>query len=223
MLAIINFNAALNQPVVARTGVGSLERRFELPIELSGVTMAINGVACGLKKVSQHEITFVVPIGMASATAGTQYPFFVNNNGSIFRGMLTIVPARPDIFSIDNIGPGGRADVKNVTNRVHTTEPFTVNTVKLRGGKRVPTVFRIRVTGVSNTSASVITLKIGSFVISPVLTGGVPVEPGVQTIDFIVPPGLAGTGDQPVTIEVLAGDTIFSSRLADTAPRMFFL
>lgn len=225
MLAIMNYNAGTIQPIVARTAVGSLQRSFQLPIELSGVTMTINGAACGLKSVSRHQIVFVVPPTIASAIDGTEYPLVVNNNGTVFKGKVTIVPTRPDIFSIENLGPGGRADMKNVTNRVHTTEPFTTHTVQLRGGKRVPSVFRIRVTGLLNTSSTVINFRVGSFVVigGGVITGGVPSEPGVQTIDFTVPEGLDGDGDQPITIEVNAAGTIFSSRLADTAPRVFFL
>lgn len=186
--------------------------------------MSINGVACGLKSVSRHQVIFVVPYGISSEAAGTEYPLVVNNNGTVFKGNVTIVPTRPDIFSTE-VGPGGRADIRNVTNRVHTTEPFTVTTVRIRGGKRVPTVFRVRLTGVANTSSAVINLRIGSLVVvgGTILTGGILVEPGVQTIDFTVPGGLNGSGDQPITVEVNVGGQIFSSRLADTAPRLSFL
>jgi hypothetical protein len=50
-------------------------------MELSGVSMSINGVMCGMKSVGGHEITFVVPEGLNSALTGTAYPFVVNNNG----------------------------------------------------------------------------------------------------------------------------------------------
>jgi len=78
---------------------------------------------------------------------------------------------------------------------------------------------------VANTSSAVINLRIGSLVVvgGTILTGGILVEPGVQTIDFTVPGGLNGSGDQPITVEVNVGGQIFSSRLADTAPRLSFL
>jgi uncharacterized protein (TIGR03437 family) len=214
---------------VARTAVGSLDRAFTLPITLSGVTMTINGVACGLKSVSRHQIVFVIPSFLSSAAAGTPYPVVINNNGSVYKGNLTIVPARPDIFTdLPVPGPGGRALATNVTNRVHTTEPFTVTTIRVRGGVRVPTVLRLRVTGIANTSPGVIQIRIGGVLISgtprPVLTGGVLVEPGVYTVDFELPPTLNMAGDQPIIVEVRLNDgTIFSSRLHDTAPRLWFL
>jgi hypothetical protein len=63
MLAILNYTSGINEPVVARTAVGSLQRRFTLPIELSGVTLTVNGAAAGLQSVSQRQIVFVVPPG----------------------------------------------------------------------------------------------------------------------------------------------------------------
>jgi len=198
-----------------------------LPITLSGVSMTINGVACGLKSVSRHEIVFVVPVFLASAVAGTPYPVVINNNGTVFKGSVTIVPARPDIFTdLPVAGPFGRARAFNVTNRVHTTEPFTVTTIQVRGGRRVPTVLRLYVTGIANTSNTVFAIKIDGvppIIGTAILTGGVLVEPGVYTVDFQLPPALNMAGDVPITVIVNVGGTEFKSRLDDTAPRLFIL
>lgn len=227
MLVIMNYNAALDVPTVARTAVGSINRTPNLPLELSGLSMTINGLACGLKSVSQHQIVFVSPRFLSSTNAGTSYPFVVNNNGRLFRGNVTLVPTRPDIFTDRiNPGPGGRAQAQNVTNRVPTGEPFTVTTVRLRGGVRGPTVLRLRVTGVANTVPSVFQIRIGGappIEGTQVLNGGILVEPGVYTIDFLLPPSLNGAGDQPIILRVNAGGVFYFSRLDDTAPRLSFL
>jgi uncharacterized protein (TIGR03437 family) len=228
-LAILNYNANINQPIVARTAVGSLQRSFTLPISLSGVTMTINGVACGLKSVGQRQIVFVVPPMLSSTATGTLYPVVVNNNGTVFRGEILIVPTRPDIFTdLPVPGPFGRAQAFNVTNRVHTTEPFTVTTVQVRGGVRVPTVLRLRVTGMANIASGngVIEVRIGNVTISgsQILTGTTLVEPGVYTFDFRLPAALNMAGDQPIVVTVRLSDgTTFTSRLDDTAPRISFL
>jgi len=224
MLAILNYNGGSNQPVVARTAVGSISRSFNLPIQLSGLTMTINGVACGLKSVSRHQIIFVVPPFISSAVEGTIYPIVINNQGTILRGDVTIVPARPDIFN-DTGTAGGRAQVLNVTNRVHLTEPFNVYTVRIRGGVRTKSVLRVKVTGIANTSASSITLRLGSVTVNGtfVQTGGILVEPGVYTVDFTLPDTAIGLGDVPLVITVTAGTTTFTSRLDDTAPRLIIL
>lgn len=188
--------------------------------------MTINGVACGLKFVSQREIIFVAPPALSSAAAGTIYPVVINNNGTEIKGNVTIVPARPDIFTNLLVpGPFGRALAVNATNRVQTTEPFTVTTVRVRGGVRVPTVLRLRVTGIANTSPAVISIRIGSVTIAgaQVLTGGILVDPGVYTVDFTLPASLNGAGDQPIIVTVNVNGVSFESRLDDTAPRLFFL
>lgn len=192
--------------------------------------MTINGVACGLKSVSQREIVFVSPPAIGSAITGTVYPVVINNNGTEIKGSVTIVPARPDIFSDRAVpGPGGRARVENVTNRVHTTEPFTVTTIRIRGGTfgnmRVPTILRLRLTGVANTSSAVFSIRIGASTITgtQVLTGGVLVDPGVYTVDFTLPASLAMAGDQPIIVSIVVNGVSFDSRLDDTAPRLFIL
>ena len=226
LLTIMNFDAGFDQPIIARTAVGGLDRSFQLPMELSGLTMTINGVTVGLKSVSRHTIVFVAPMALASTTSGTSYPIVINNNGTVMKNTVTVVPARPDIFT-DRIdpGPGGRAKLFNVTNRVRTTEPFTVTTYMLRGGKRVPSVMRLYATGIANTTSAVFTIRIGSISIqgNTVLTGGIPAEPGVYTIDFLLPSTLNGAGDQPIILTITAGGITFTSRLDDTAPRVRIL
>ncbi len=226
MLAILNYSPAINTPTVQRTAVGMGDRVFELPLELSGVSMTINGLACGMKAVNSHQITFVAPKFLSSAIEGTSYPVVVNNQGTVLRGTITVVPTRPDVFNIQMTPQsGGRAFAKNVTNRVATGEPFTVTTVKYRGGQRVPTVLRLRVTGIANTTAPVISIRMGSVTVTGarVLTGGILVEPGVYTVDFTVPPELNNAGDVPIIVIVNANGTLFTSRLDDTAPKLNFL
>jgi len=223
MLAIVSFAAGANPPVVARTAVGSLQRSFTLPIELSGVTVTVNGAAAGIKSVSQEEVVFVVPPGLAAGTSGaTSYPVVINNNGTVFKTSITIVPARPDIFTFSPVpGPGGRARIFNATNRVQTTEPFAIRTLRYRGGRRVPTVFRLYLTGVQGVASSAISIRIGNRVLpaTSILTNAVLREPGVYTIDFILPPEFRGAGDVPVVVTVTINGVTYQTRLDDTAAR----
>lgn len=210
--------------ITPRTAVGSTTREFSLPMELSGVTMTINGFTVGLRSVDSNRIEFVVPSGLTSSEVGIPYEVVINNQGTQIKGFVTIVPTRPDVFS-SVFGPGGRAQLENVTNRVHTTEPFTVTTVKIKGGTRVPSVLRLRLTGVQGASAGNFSITIGDTTISGVsiVSGGVLVEPGVYTVDFLLPASLNMAGDVPITVNVTAGSTTFSSRVNDTAPRLRIL
>ncbi|MEQ1765051.1 MAG: hypothetical protein ABL984_18135, partial [Pyrinomonadaceae bacterium] len=224
MLARINFAAPLTPAVTPRTAVGNLNQSFSLPMSLSGVTMTIGGHTVGLRSVDSNSIEFVAPRAMNSLLEGLNYPVIINNNGSVTKGWVTIVPTRPDVFSTV-FGPGGRAQARNVVNRVHTPEPFTVTTVQVRGGDRVPTRLRLRLTGVEGAATANFSIRIGSQTISgtAIKSGGVLVEPGVYYVDFELPAALNGAGDQPIVVSVLVGSGTFSSRLDDTAPRLRIL
>lgn len=211
--------------VVSQFAVGSLSRSFTLPIELNGATVTVNGAASGLLFVSSSEIAFVVPPGLTAALAGTVYPIVINRNGLVKRGSITVVPARPDIFTFLSVpGPGGRAQILNASNRVLTREPFTITSVRLRGGVRRATVLRLFLTGVNNVPSSAISIRVGSVEIpnasisNPVLR-----SPGIYSIDFTLPPTLNGAGDVPIIVTVTASGQTFQSRLDDTAPRFRIL
>lgn len=230
MLAILDYDSGISQPVAAKTATGSLTRRFTLPIELGGVSMSVNGIAAGLKYVSRRQIEFVVPPGLTPADGGITYPVVINNNGTIFRGTIVVVPTRPDLFTDPNIrGPGGRVMAFNVVNRVHTREPFTITTFQLRGSKRVPTVLRIYLTGVNDISPSyvpgtAISVRVGdtsisgTFIADPVL-----VEPGIYAFDVKLPSELAGAGDRPIVVTVVFNGITYQTRLDDSAPRIWIL
>lgn len=230
MLVILNYDSGLTTPTVARTAVGSIERRFTLPIELSGVTLTVNGAAAGLKRVGRREIEFVVPPGLTALNDGSTYPVVINNNGTVFKGTIVVVPARPDLFTRPQVyGGGGRVRAFNVTNRVFTTEPFTITTFKLRGSRRVPSVIRIYLTGINDTSPTLILgsqifVRIGDITINGVLsTLPVLAEPGVYYVDFELPSTLAGAGDRPIVVTVVFNGVEYKSRLDDTAPRISIL
>lgn len=227
-MVVANFDVPLTPAVTPRTGVGSIQRVPNLPIELSGISMSINGVSCGLKSVDSSQIAFVAPPFLSSSTAGTIYDVVINNNGTVYKTKITIVPAQPDIFNrAGTLTPGGRAFVTNVTNRVATFEPFMQTTIQTSGGTRtsVDTILRVYLTGVANTAASTITVRIGSLTIpsTRITTGGVISQPGVYTIDFTLPPEAKALGDQPIIVTVTANGAAFSSRLDDTAARLRIL
>ncbi|MBK9152873.1 MAG: hypothetical protein IPM25_01360 [Chloracidobacterium sp.] len=226
MLAILNYDKTKTPPFTARTAEASLARSFALPIELSGISMSLNGTACGIRSVGPNEIVFVVPPGIQGTGAGRSLPLIINNNGVEIRSNVAIVAARPDIFTdLPEPGPFGRARISNVTNRVHTTEPFTVTTVRIKGSRRVASRLRMRITGAGNNSTAIFAIRIGSVTIPPSsVVGGATLEaPGVYTLDFDIPPELNGAGDQPVILTINADSVPFLSRLDDTAPRVFIL
>lgn len=237
-LTFINYDLNPNPTVTPRTAAGSLDRRFTLPIELSGVTVSVNGAAAGIKSVGNGEILFVVPPALATATTNdTTYPVVININGAVIRDTLTIVPARPDIFLLSGVAaPNGRARIFNATNRVLTREPFTVTTIKRKGGRRVPTTLRLYLTGVEvlrglTSLAATATVRVGDVTVpisgatatDPGQNNIVLREPGVYTVDFILPDSLDKAGDVPIIFSITIGGVTYQSRLDDTAPRFRIL
>lgn len=218
MLAIVDVTTGFTQPVAAQTAVGSLQRSFTLPIELSGVTVTINGAASGVKTVSRRQVTFVVPPG--TTPSNTPYPIVINNNGVLIKGTIVVVPTRPDVFSFNETpGPGGRARIFNATNRVLIREPFNVTTFRFRGSRRVPTVVRLFLTGVQGAQAQNFNIRLGGVPIPAAnisAAGAIIREPGVFSIDFTLPPELDMDGDVPVVVTITAAGITYAGRLDDT-------
>ncbi|HEX8283723.1 MAG TPA: hypothetical protein VF588_10235 [Pyrinomonadaceae bacterium] len=224
---------------VDRNNAHETQRRPPLPVELSGVTVTVAGAAAGLYFVAPNQINFVVPPGLPAATS----PVAIFNNGTLIRTSLVLNAAQPDIFTSTN-GPGGRAAALNVTNPCVAPpgEPFTVTTTRPAGSgttgdctsaqsETVATQIMFLVTGVRGVTAPAnVTVRIGTTDItgtadpntSPIKIGPSN-TPGFDQITVTLPASLAGAGDVPVIITVTAAGGPFSSRPADTAPRITIL
>ena len=86
----------------------------------------------------------------------------------------------------------------------------------------VPSVIRIYMTGVENVGPTVMIVRIRDLTV-PAKTTATLVEPGIYTVDFELPPGLLGAGDQPIVVSISVDSVTFESRLDDTAARLFIL
>lgn len=223
---------------VDRNNAHETQRRPPLPVELSGVTVTVSGSAAGLYFVAPNQINFVVPPGLTAAA--TAAPVAIFNNGSLVRTSVVLNTAQPDIFTSTN-GAGGRAAALNVTNPCVTPpgEPFPVTTTRPAGSgttgdctsaqtEPAATQVMFLLTGIRGvTSPANVTVRIGTTDItgttdpstSPVRIGPSN-TPGFDQITVTLPPTLAGAGDVPVIISVTLGGTTFTSRPADSAPRI---
>jgi uncharacterized protein (TIGR03437 family) len=194
---------------VSNSNASYAGRSPALPIELSGVSVSINGAACGLYAVSSSEIKFVVPVGLTSGT----YPIVINANGTVLRGSIVIVTAQPDIFTTTN-GPLGRASVCNITNpAVCSPEPFFVTTND-GTGTQLPSVLRVSLTGVRNNAAASIIVTVGTTPITAGATRSLDL-PGSDQVDFTLP-ATVDTGDLPIVVAAAGA----ASRSTATAPHI---
>ena len=190
-----------------------------LPVELAGVSVSVNGAAAGLYFVgtSPNQISFVMPVSL-TAGVGT---VVVNNNGTVFRGFVQIVPSQPDIFTTTN-GAGGIAMVCNVTNSTVpgcVTGPFSVTSPDSTG-TLVPTVLEIYLTGVRYVIASEAKVTIGTTDIIPTLVRPNTNMFGYDFMTITLPASLAAAGPVPVVVTVTKSNGTFTSRSADTAPKI---
>jgi len=179
----------------------------------------VNGAAAGLYFVgaSPGQIFFVMPVSLATGVATV----IVNNNGTVFRGFVQIVPAQPDIFTSTN-DAGGIAMVCNVTNSPVSgcvTGPFSVMSPDSTG-TLVPTVLQVYVTGVRSVLASEAKVTIGATDITPTLVRPNTNMFGYDFMTITLPASLAAAGPVPVVVTVTKSNGTFTSRSADTAPKI---
>jgi hypothetical protein len=79
-------------------------------------------------------------------------------------------------------------------------------------------------TGVLGAPTGTITVRVGSATLTgtAIRSGGVATEmPGFQRIDVQIPQDLAGAGDVPIVVIITVSGQTFTSRVEDTAPRIF--
>jgi uncharacterized protein (TIGR03437 family) len=233
MLAVVRSSTALAPSNMAADSASESAHRPPLPVELNGVTVSINSAAAGLYFVSPGQINFVVPPGLIPTVGTATYPVVINNNGATIRSTIQIVITQPDIFTVTNAFGSNRASVLNVTNPLSagSPEPFFVTTTYINSsGNTVTeaTILRIFLTGARRiTDPSQITVRIGTTDIAGTSTAATtPVKisptdlPGTDQIDVTLPASLAGAGDVPVIVTIINSGITFTSRPADTAPRI---
>ena len=219
---------------VDRNNAHETQRRPSLPVELANVTVTVSGAAAGLYFVSPNQINFVVPTNLALTTTPASVVIF--NNGSLIRTSVLLNPVQPDVYTSTN-GPGGRAAVVNVTNPcvAPTGEPFTVTTTRPAGSgstgvctgtttETAPTRLLIMLTGLRPIAGTVTTVsvRIGTTDLTgaSIISFGPSNTPGFDQVIVELPASLAGAGDVPVIVSATAGGQTFTSRAADTAPRI---
>ena len=211
-----------------KIGVGGSEtaRSPILPVELNGVSVAIQGVAAGLYFVGDSPaegIRFVVPIGFTTGTASV----VINNRGTVYRGFLKIVGSQPDIHTTTD-DAGGIAEVCNVSNplAILCVGPFQVTSPFDISGTLAPTRLEIYATGVrfalpTETKVSFVN---GTTTID-VVPDAVRPNPnmlGLDVITITLPATLAGAApiDYKLIVTVTKTSGTTGSRTVATAPQI---
>jgi uncharacterized protein (TIGR03437 family) len=211
-------------PANANADGSETMRSPALPVELNGVSVAVNGAAAGLRVLnSPRQINFVMPLGVTGLGNVVVNVFNSGNNSdTILRSLVQIVTAQPDIFSSTG-DADGQAIAFNVTNpNLRTAEPFNVTSPD-KDGNTVPTVIELSVTGVRSVATSEVTVTIGTTAITGdqiVFVGPNLEMPGFDIINFKLPAALAGAGNPTIIVTVTKAGATTVSRPDTTAPHI---
>jgi uncharacterized protein (TIGR03437 family) len=177
-----------------------------LPFQLGGVTITVNGLAGRLIYVSPGQINFVVPneIGV-----GDTIDFTINNNGIQSAGKAKIIDAAPGVFSATGDGKGkSTAQCGQVSpdglSFLTTPPPCAV------GNDSQFNLLIIYGTGWRNTAG--LQVKIGDVTLTPQFSGAQPEFLGLDQINVTLTKDLAAKMDQEVTVSVIATTNIDSNK-----------
>lgn len=157
----------------------------QLPTQLGGCSVAVNGTPAQLYYVSPGQMNFVVPQDVAPGSAGLT----VNNGTQTLTGSMNVAAAAPGVFSTNGMGVGNGAMLQGQTFQLG---PFSVTT------NGVPTPVSIFMTGLDLSSPPTVT--IGGVPATVTFFGPQPTYPGMQQVNFTLPASVAGAGNVPVTV-----------------------
>ena len=203
-LAVGSFAAAYGTNLAAAPLTAS---GASFPTSLGGVTVSITdstGVTqeAPIQYVSPGQVNYIVPAGMAPGIA-----------------TLTIGPSS-GAAQIDSVGPGlyslngttgvaaataslYSADGTNTPVAVFQCSPVCTATPMSLGGAGQMLVITLYGTGFRNaTSATASSVTIGGVPAQILYLGAQPTDPGLDQVNVVVPPALAGAGEVPVILNV---------------------
>ncbi len=177
-----------------------------LPFQLGGVTVTVNGLAGRLIFVSPEQINFVVPNEIA---VGDTVDFTINNNGVQSAGKAKIIDAAPGVFSATGDGKGkSTAQCGQVSpdglSFLQTPPPCAV------GNDSQFNLLIIYGTGWHNTPN--LQVKIGDVTLTPQFAGSQPEFLGLDQINVTLTKDLAAKLDQEITVSVVATTNIDSNK-----------
>ena len=180
-----SFATIFGQGLCAQTAAGSWIALGKLPLTLGGCSVEVAGVPAMLSFVSPTQINFIVP-----EDAGTGRAVLSVRNGSgVITGSVVIGRSGPGIFSLNGLGMGEGAVLHG---KSWQRGPFSVTT----DGQ--PTPVTIFVTGLDLATAPTVT--IGGVPAEVLFYGNAPGFAGLQQINAMLPPSLAGAGRVPVVV-----------------------
>lgn len=199
-----------------------------LPTSLGGVKVTVNGVDAGLFFVSNTQINFLIP---ASTPIGSVSVTVTNSDNTTRSGTVTIAQTAAGIFT-------ARANGQGVAAAVTTTDGVSFKAVGNPDGTELdvdpgtstrPTYLVLFATGVRNAPAAnpndgngvaeAVTVTIQGVPATVTYAGRQPDFDGLDQINVVIPPQLAGLGSVKVKL-IIDGKTanVVTIKIAGTPP-----
>ncbi|HYE73595.1 MAG TPA: DUF4394 domain-containing protein, partial [Blastocatellia bacterium] len=191
-----------------------------LPTTLNGISVTVNGVAAKLSYVSNGQINFLVP---CDAATGSATVIVTNADGSARVGTITVTRATPGIFAVRTSGSPVVAGffTRDGVNYSPTFNPDGTASVVDPGTTAMPTYITLFGTGIRNTPAAnpsdtngvaeAVTVTVQGIPATVAYAGAQGTFEGLDQINFILPPELAGTGT--VLVRVFADGQISNTTI----------
>ncbi len=180
-----SFAAMFGANLCSQTGTGRFVGPGQLPTELGGCSVTVNGMPAMLHYVSPGQVNFIVPRQLGPGEAEVVF----QEGGRQIRGTMMIGPGGPGVFSFNSMGLGLGAMLHGTMWR---QGPFSVTT------EGVATAVAMFVTGLDLSAEP--TVLVGGVPVEVMWFGEVPGYAGLQQINIRLPAAMAGAGMVPVAV-----------------------
>jgi uncharacterized protein (TIGR03437 family) len=203
--------ASLFGTFTTQNGQNATASGMPLPTTLGGVKVTVNGTDAGLFFVSPTQINFMVP---ANLTEGSATLVVTNSDGTLRSGTVTIKRASPGLFTLQASGRGtlaGVATPDGVTYQAITNPDGSERPVSA-GTAQNPNWIVVFGTGIRNAPsfspndgdgvAEAVTATIQGIPATVTYAGRSNDLPGLDQVNVIIPPQLAGAGQVTLRLTV---------------------
>lgn len=167
-----------------------------LPISLDGTTVYVNGIPSGLFFVSAGQVNYLVPEGIP---AGAAQVVLLAKDGTVSRGVLTVTPSAPGIFTRLANGQGAPAAVAGADGQTFPTLMSNADgsPVAIDAGSYV----MLFGTGFRYASGAM-TMSVGGTAVTPLGFASQGQFAGLDQANVQIPASMAGKGDVDMTLTV---------------------
>ena len=185
-----------------------------LPTTLSGLSLTVNGTPAQLFYAGPGQVNFLVPSGTAIGTANV---IVTSSNGTTKSGTMKIVATTPGVFAANQSGSGfaaAQTTKDGITNTPVVNDNGTPRDIDA-GSTASPTYLVLYATGVrkvpaanpndDNGVAEAVTVTIQGVPTTVTYAGPQGQFVGLDQINAIIPPELAGLGVVDVQLSVKTG------------------